>query len=143
MKCFGGTSYCYAQPKSARLNKKATPDTTFSLCGIGGCFFCFLSGAIRFAFAKRNWRLRRRISRGCATTNAIVLMTLPTAPQRSVGTAASGYIISTGALRGAGFPPAPPQKPHLFYQSSHFCKLAPLFPFHTTAIICFCFPFIE
>ena len=39
----------------------------------------------------------------------ILLMTLPTAPQRSVSTAASGYIISTGALRGAGFPPAPPK----------------------------------
>ena len=35
-------------------------------------------------------------------------MTLPTALQGAVITAASGYIISTGALRGAGFPPAPP-----------------------------------
>lgn len=38
--------------------------------------FCSLSGARRFAVAKRNRRLRRRFSRGCATTNAIVLMTL-------------------------------------------------------------------
>ena len=41
-----------------------------------GLLFCSLSGAIRFAVAKRNRRLRRRFSRGCATTNAIVLMTL-------------------------------------------------------------------
>lgn len=122
---------------------KSSPRHHISLCSIENCFFSSLSGAIRFAVAKRHRRLRRRFSCGCATTNAIVLMTLPTAPQRSVGTAASGYIISTGALRGAGFPPAPPQKPHLFYQSSHFCKLAPFFPFHTTAIICFCFSFIE
>ena len=33
--------------------------------------------------------------------------TAETITQRSVSTAASGYIISTGALRGAGFPPAP------------------------------------
>lgn len=34
----------------------------------------------------------------------ILLMTLPTAPQRSVSTAASGYIISTGASEGQAFP---------------------------------------
>ena len=78
----------------------AAPDTTFLYAVSGAAFFCSLSGAIRFAVAKRSRRLCRRFSRGCATTNAIVLMTLPTAPQRPVSTAASGYIISTGALRG-------------------------------------------
>ena len=85
---------------------KSSPRHHISLCGIENCFFCSLSGAIRFAVAKRRRRLRRRFSRGCATTNAIVLMTLPTALQGAVITAASGYIISTGALRGAGVPPA-------------------------------------
>lgn len=89
---------------------KSSPRHHISLCGIENCFFCSLSGAIRFAVAKRRRRLRRRFSRGCATTNAIVLMTLPTALQGAVITAASGYIISTGALRGAGVPPAPPIK---------------------------------
>ena len=87
----------------------SSPRHHIFICGIGGCFFCSLSGAIRFAVAERSRRLCRRFSRGCATTNAIVLMTLPTAPQRSVSTAATGYIISTGALRGAGVPPAPPK----------------------------------
>ena len=86
----------------------SSPRHHIFICGIGGCFFCSLSGAIRFAVAKRKRQLCCRISRGCATTNAIVLMTLPTALQGAVITAASGYIISTGALRGAGFPPAPP-----------------------------------
>ena len=54
----------------------SSPRHHIFICGIGGCFFCSLSGAIRFAVAKRNRRLRRRFSRGCATTNAIVLMTL-------------------------------------------------------------------
>lgn len=53
----------------------AAPDTTFHYA-VSGAAFCSLSGAIRFAVAKRNRRLRRRFSRGCATTNAIVLMTL-------------------------------------------------------------------
>ena len=86
------------------VKHKSSPRHHISLCGIGGCFFCSLSGAIRFAVAKRKRQLCCRISRGCATTNAIVLMTLPTAPQRSVGN-----VISTGALRGAGVPPAPPK----------------------------------
>lgn len=39
LKCFGGTSYYYAQPKSARLNKKAAPDTTFHYAVSGTAFF--------------------------------------------------------------------------------------------------------
>ena len=119
---------------------KSSPRHHISLCGIENCFFCSLSGAIRFAVAKRRRRLRRRFSRGCATTNSIVLMTLPTALQGAVITAASGYIISTGALRGAGVPPAPPikfsekihiktnhklrdrsLKPHFLHQQALFC----------------------
>ncbi len=73
----------------------SSPRHHIFICGIGGCFFCSLSGAIRFAAAKRKRQLCCRISRGCATTNAIVLMTLPTALQGAVSTAASGYIIST------------------------------------------------
>jgi len=53
------------------VKHKNSPRHHISLCGIGGCFFCSLSWAIRFAVAKRRRRLRRRFSRGCATTNAI------------------------------------------------------------------------
>ena len=54
----------------------------------------FLSGG----YAKLRRSRKELLTLG--VSNAIVLMTLPTIPQRSVCTAGNGYIISTGALRG-------------------------------------------
>lgn len=118
----------------------SSPRHHIFICGIGGCFFAPCRELYALLSQKRNRRIRRRFSRGSATTNAIVLMTLPTALQGAVITAASGYIISTGALRGAGVPPAPPikfsekihiktnhklrdrsLKPHFLHQQALFC----------------------
>lgn len=115
---------------------KSSPRHHISLCGIGDCFFCSLSGAIRFAVAKRRRRLRRRFSRGCATTNVIVLMTLLSKNiLRKIFKQYHKYRRSPRVL--------PPQKPQLFYQSSHFCKLAPFFPFGAAAVISLGFSFVK
>lgn len=66
LKCSGGTSYYYAQSQSARLNKTAAPDTTFH----------YAVSRTAFLLPVGSYPLCCRFSRGCATTNVIVLMTL-------------------------------------------------------------------
>lgn len=145
LKCFGGTSYYHIQSQSARLNTKAVLDTTFHYA------------VSRTAFLAPCRELYALLSQ-CVTGGftAVLVVALPQLSHSTYDIALKiscgnfpSTIISTGALRGYCLsakgrrPPLPPQKPQLFYQSSHFCKLAPFFPFHTTAIICFCFSFIK